>query len=86
MDLSKCGEMVENEGAWHASVHGVAESWTPLSNNSRVQKVSNLIFQTQFQHVNLGEQKKKQSRMLWSFPAAHVLCLPLVYGKTLARE
>ena len=31
MNLSKHGETVEDGGAWHALVHGVAESWTPLS-------------------------------------------------------
>ena len=28
MNLSKLWETVEDRGAWHASVHGVTESWT----------------------------------------------------------
>ena len=28
MSLSKLWEMVKNREAWHASVHGVAKSWT----------------------------------------------------------
>ena len=29
--LSKVGEMVQDREAWHAAVHGVAKSWTRLS-------------------------------------------------------
>ena len=29
--LSKLQEMVKNRKAWHAAVHGVAKSWTELS-------------------------------------------------------
>ena len=31
MNLSKLWDIVENRGAWHAAVHGVAKSWTWLS-------------------------------------------------------
>ena len=27
-NLSKLWEIVEDRGAWHASVHGVTENWT----------------------------------------------------------
>ena len=30
VNLSKLQEIVENRGAWHATVHGVAKSWTQL--------------------------------------------------------
>ena len=33
MNLSKLWEVVVDRGAWHAAVHGVAKSWTELSNN-----------------------------------------------------
>ena len=32
MDMSKLQEMVKDNEAWHAAVHGVAKSWTQLSN------------------------------------------------------
>ena len=31
MNLSKFWEMVKERKAWHAAVHGVADSWTLLS-------------------------------------------------------
>ena len=31
MSWSKLWEIVEERGAWHAAVHGVATSWTRLS-------------------------------------------------------
>ena len=36
MNLSKLWEIVENWGAWHAAVYGVAKSWTQLSNSATV--------------------------------------------------
>ena len=32
MNLSKVQDLVMDREAWHAAVHGVAKSWTQLSN------------------------------------------------------
>ena len=32
MSLSKLQEIVEDRGAWHTAIHGVAKSWTRFSN------------------------------------------------------
>ena len=31
LNLSKCQEVVKDREAWHAAVHGLAKSWTQLS-------------------------------------------------------
>ena len=36
MNLSKVQEIAENRGAWHATVHGVAKSWTQLRLNNKI--------------------------------------------------
>ena len=41
MNLSKVWEIVEDRGAWHATVHGVTKTWTLLnSNNNKIATVS----------------------------------------------
>ena len=38
MNLSKLWEKVKNRGVWHISVHGVAKSWTGLSDRTATSK------------------------------------------------
>ena len=35
MSLSKLQEMVKDRGAWRAAVHGVAKTWTQMSDRAR---------------------------------------------------
>ena len=36
MSLSKLLELVKDTKAWHATVHGVAKSWTQLNNSTEL--------------------------------------------------
>ena len=50
MNLSKLQEIVENRGAWHAIVHGVAKSQTRLSAQTTT-KIVMVFFRSSFQLV-----------------------------------
>ena len=39
MNLSKFQEVVEDKGAWYAAVHGVAKSWTHVSDWTTITKI-----------------------------------------------
>ena len=46
MNLGKLQEMVRDREAWHATVHGVAKSWTQLSDKTTTTKalISQVLF------------------------------------------
>ena len=44
MSLSKLREIVKDREAWHTAVHGVAKSWTQLSNRTII--IVSIISQT----------------------------------------
>ena len=46
MSLSELREMVMNREAWHAVIHGVAKSWTRLSDWTELNRSSHLISTT----------------------------------------
>ena len=50
MNLSKLQEVVEDRGTWHATVHGVAKSWTRLSAQTTT-KIVMVFFRSSFQLV-----------------------------------
>ena len=43
MSLSELQELVIDREAWHAVVHGVAKSWTRLSNRTKVKGANHLL-------------------------------------------
>ena len=65
MSLSKFRESVMNREAWHAAVHGVAKSWTWLSDWTELNWTeSNLEVFNYFNLVSLDKLVKMNSESL----------------------
>ena len=64
MSLSKLQDMVKDRKAWHAAVHGVAKSWTRLSDRTtEQQQLINTPSQTQ-RPKKKAEETIKQTKIL----------------------
>ena len=56
MNLSKLQEIVEDRGAWHATIFGFTKSWTRLSNWT----TTTTPLLTQLYHLKIAGQKNKK--------------------------
>ena len=65
MNLSKLWETVENRGAWHATVHGVAKRQTQLSNWTTARRFLSNRYWWLGADSSSGGQEKQQSYWIW---------------------
>ena len=62
MSLSKLREIVKDREAWCAAVHGVAESWTRLSNSTTKQQIRSKKTTISVKHVEHSNRYLKVKR------------------------
>ena len=76
MNLSKLQEVVEDRGAWHAAVHGVANSWTQLSDWTTL-----VLTPNSFTHPPSGQREGLYFPSFWRKSYSHNLLL--IWGKVI---
>ena len=74
MSLSKLLEMVKNREAWHAAVHGVAVSWTRLSDRTARTQAQGLV------KVDLSASLELVGLILYVTSSGFVILLKIVPG------
>ena len=84
VNLSKLQETVEDRGAWRAAVHGVAKSWTWLSDWTTVAQMSILCLQCRRSGFDPGVGKIPWRRE-WLLYSCQIPWWAIVHGVTKSR-
>ena len=92
MSLGELLELVMKREAWHAAIHGVAKSWTRLSDWTELNgKTQNRTFNVISSHVTTLSPNSKDSSLQWRLLLSYQTTIILMYcdstikGKSMYR-